>query len=72
MSISRFPDNRSRLLDADNHPSLLVLAVYECKNDADLDEWIMDYFKRNNVYFRDQKENYRVMREDLKEYLDNG
>ena len=62
-------DKKSKLLDWQNEPSLISLIAYSFINDIDLDEWIKDYFERNENYISDQKENYIHMRKDLFQYL---
>ena len=62
-------DKHSPLLHWDNEPSLIALIAYTYENEMDLDDWIVDYFNRNNEFFADQKENYTYMLEDYKEYL---
>lgn len=63
-------DKHSPLLHWDNEPSLIALIAYTYENEMDLDDWIVDYFNRNNEFFADQKENYTYMLEDYKEYLE--
>lgn len=62
-------DNSSKLLDQENRPSLIALVADSFAKDIDLDDWIVDYFKRNGTYLRDQKNNFLHMRQDLKKYL---
>ena len=62
-------DNSSKLLDENNRPSLVAIVAYSFKNDIDLDEWIVDYFKNNKLYFINQKKNYLHMKNNLDEYL---
>ena len=62
-------DKKSRLLDWQNEPSLISLIAYSFINDIDLDEWIKDYFKRNQSYISNQLQNYVHMKNDLSEYL---
>lgn len=62
-------DNDTELLNPENHLSLLALTAYSCHNDIDLDDWIVDYFKRNSTYIKNQKENYIYMLKDLTFYL---
>lgn len=61
-------DKTSRLLDWQNEPSLLAVIAYSFKADIDLDDWIIEYFKRNKMYFVNQKKNYDFMLKDLHEY----
>ena len=62
-------DRNSRLLQWQNEPSLIVLIAWSFKNDIDLDEWIQEYFSRNNMYLVNQKKNYLHMKKDLEAYL---
>ena len=62
-------DKKSKLLDWQNEPSLISLIAYSFINDIDLDEWIKDYFKRNQNYILNQLENYIHMKQDLNGYL---
>lgn len=58
----------SKLLDRQNHLSLLAMMVYSYKEDKDLDNWMADYAKRNNTYFIDQKKNFLHMKHDFEQY----
>lgn len=58
-------DNNSKLLDKHNRPSLLALVGYSVKNDIDLDEWIVNFFKNNTTYILNQVENYKMMLNSL-------
>ena len=62
-------DKTSRLLDWQNEPSLVALIAWSFKNDIDLDEWIKEYFSKNNMYFINQKKNYLHMKKNLEAYL---
>lgn len=62
-------DSTSKLLDEKNKPSLIAIVAYSFENDIDLDDWIVDYFKNNKLYFMDQKKNYLHMKKDLEDYL---
>lgn len=62
-------DNSSKLLEERNALSLVALVAYSFDKNIDLDEWIVDFFKRKNTYIRNQKENYLYMREDLDKYV---
>lgn len=62
-------DNNSKLLEQNNIKSLIALVAYSSVKDIDLEEWIADYFKRNNTYYKDQKENYLYMVNDLNHFL---
>lgn len=65
-------DNTSKLMDEHNRPSLVAIVAYSFENDIDLDDWIVDYFRRNDMYIRNQKENYLHMKEDLEKYISKG
>ena len=62
-------DKSSKLLEYRNEPSLIGIIAYSFKNDIDLDNWIVEYFKNNKMYFIDQKKNYLHMKKDLDEYI---
>lgn len=62
-------DKESKLLDFQNEPSLLAIIAYSYKNDIVLDDWIAEYFKRNKMYFVNQKKNYLYMKNDLEKSL---
>ncbi|MDE6312823.1 MAG: DUF262 domain-containing protein [Lachnospiraceae bacterium] len=62
-------DKHSSLLEWKNEPSLIALIAYSFEKEIDLDNWIIDFFHRNNDYLEDQKENYIYMKKDLSEYL---
>lgn len=57
-------------MDKQNRALLVAIVAYSLKNDIDLDEWIVDYFKRNDRYIRNINENYIHMKGDLDEYAD--
>lgn len=65
-------DNNSRLLEPENHNSLIGIVAYSYKKDERLDEWIVDFFSRNNTYIKNQKENYTYMVNDFKSYLEHS
>lgn len=62
-------DNDTRLLDENNLPSLLSIIAYTYKEDIIMDEWFVDFFKNNNTYTRNQKENYFYMKTSLENYI---
>ena len=62
-------DNNTRLLDECNLPSLLAIIAHTYKEDIVIDEWFMDFFKNNNTYTRNQKENYLNMKASLEDYI---
>ena len=59
----------SVLLDKQNKPSLMAIIAYSCENDIKLDDWILEYFAKNNSYIDDQSENYQYMKCDLEDYI---
>ena len=62
-------DKHSKLLQWQNEPSLIALIAWSFKQDINLDEWIKEYFSKNNMYFINQKKNYLHMKKDLESYL---
>ncbi len=62
-------DKASKLLDWQNEPSLISLIAYSFINDIDLDDWIRNYFKINDSYLVNQKDNFLHMKQDLNKYL---
>ena len=62
-------DNDTRLLDEYNLPSLLSIIAYTYKEDIIIDEWFVDFFRNNNTYTRNQKENYLNMKASLEDYI---
>lgn len=59
----------AKILEAENRLSLVGIVAYSFENDIDLDDWIVDYFKRNKDYIADQKENYEHMKDDLQQFI---
>lgn len=64
-------DNTSKLLDEGNKASLTALVAYSFQADIDLDDWIVDFFKRKSDYIVNQKDNYKDMKKDLLKYMKN-
>ncbi len=64
-------DNSSKLLDKRNRVSLVALVAYSFENDIDLDEWIIDFFNKNDKYIINQKENYLHMKVNLEQFIAN-
>ena len=64
-------DNNTQLLEEHNIPSLLAIVAYSCKEDINIDDWFVDFFKNNNTYIRNQKENYLKMKTSLEDYMKN-
>ncbi|MBD5459803.1 MAG: DUF262 domain-containing protein [Lachnospiraceae bacterium] len=58
----------SRLLDPENHPSLLAMMAWSYQCDRDLDEWMKDYAEKNRAYLVDQKKNFIQMKADFERY----
>lgn len=58
----------SKLLNEENHLSLLAMVAYSYKNDVDLDDWLEGYAANNNTYFMDQRKNYSHMVNDFRQY----
>lgn len=65
-------DNDSKLMDRQNRKSLTAIVAYSFMLDVDLDNWIVDFFDRNNTYIKNQRENYLYMKENLDKYLENA
>ena len=61
-------DNDTKLLDEQNHPSLVAIIAYACEKDIYIDEWFIDFFERNKDYIRNQKDNLLHMIQDLDNY----
>lgn len=58
-------DVDSKLLDEANRKSLIAIIAYAYIQEENYEEWMKDYFNRNNTYEIDQKRNYLNMRNDL-------
>ena len=58
----------SKLLESDNHLSLLAMIAYSYKNDIDLDEWMEDFAANNNMYIKDQAKNFLHMVQSCNKY----
>ena len=61
--------NDTKLLDKQNHNSLIGIVAYSVKTDTDLDNWFTDYFRRTNTYCYDQQRNYIAMKNDFDKYI---
>lgn len=61
-------DKKSPLMNWENEPSLIAMIAYSFENDVDLDRWIAEYFKKNDSFMSDQKQNYLHMLTDFKAY----
>ena len=61
-------DKKSALLGWENEPSLIGMIAYSCANDVNLDEWIIDYFKKHSSFIADQKQNYLHMLNDFEKF----
>ena len=64
-------DSESKLLDKMNKPSLVALVGYACDKEVDIliARWIVDYFKKEDTYKSDQKENYLHMKKDFDDFV---
>lgn len=62
-------NNKSNLLQIDNHNSLIAIIAYAYENDIQIDDWFIQFFLNNNSYNTDQKENYLHMKNNLDEYI---
>lgn len=69
--ISNTIKDGSKLLQKENRISLLTMVIYSYKEDVDLDEWLMEYAKKNNTYFVDQKKNFLHMKKDFEIFIKN-
>ena len=65
-------DNSSELLNENNKLSLMAMVAYSFCKDVDLDDWIVDFFKRNTGFIHNQKENYICMKKDLDKFVGSG
>lgn len=64
-------NRKSSLCEEQNKPSMLMLIAYICKEEKDeyIKPWLIDFFKRNHAYIRNQKENYIYMRNDFESFV---
>ena len=58
----------SKLLNKENHKSLLTMFVYSYVNNVNLDIWLTEYARNNNTYLIDQKKNFLHMKQDFEQY----
>lgn len=58
----------SKLREEQNRPSLLAMMAYSYQIDEDLDSWLVDYVKNNNMYYQNQKKNFLHMKQDFDQY----
>lgn len=65
-------DNDSKLLNKENHQSLIAIIAYSYLKDIPIDQWFVEYFSNNNTYNRNQKLNYIHMRDDLNAFIKKG
>lgn len=61
-------DNDTKLLNKQNHPSLVAIVAYACEKDIYMDEWFIDFFEQNKDYIRNQKDNLLHMIQSLEDY----
>lgn len=47
------------------------MIVYSYKEDKDLDEWMMEYAEKNDMYYMNQKKNYLHMKNDLNRFIED-
>lgn len=62
----------SKLLNEENHLSLLAMVAYSYKYDVDLDQWMEEYAAKYNTYFADQQKNFLHMKQSFNTYLQKG
>ncbi|WP_310602374.1 hypothetical protein [Anaerosporobacter sp.] len=62
-------DDKSKLLDGQNHNSIIAIIAYSYEAEIPLDDWFIEFFNRNNTYMRNQKANYLYMKQDLDKFL---
>ena len=60
---------QSKLWEDGNMQSLIAIVAWSFLNDVDLDYWLADYCSRNDTYINDQAENFRHMRDDLQQFI---
>lgn len=59
----------SQLWEDENMPSLIAMVAWSFEHDTDLDDWFVDYFRRQDTYRNDQTENFKSMRDDLEQFI---
>lgn len=62
----------SKLLDIENRPSLVALICYAFNLDIVVDNWFSHYIFQHDTYLSDQKENYKIMVDDLINYTNSN
>ena len=62
-------DDNTELSATENRPSLVGIVGYACSKDIDLDRWLPRFFKKNQTYIKNQKDNLLYMINDLKSYF---
>lgn len=65
-------DNTSKLLEKENHFSLVALVAYSFEQDIDLEEWMVEYFETHRSYLADQRGNFEEMRGSVERYVGVG
>lgn len=65
-------DNESNLMEERNLPSMLGIIAYSYMNDIEIDKWFVRYFKENNKYCINQRENYLNMKRSLDSYVEEN
>lgn len=58
----------SKLRDEANRISLLAMMAYSYQTDKDLDDWMIEYARNNNIYIVDQSKNFLHMKSDFEKY----
>lgn len=61
-------DHGSKLLERQNHVSLLAMVAYSYVSYIDLDDWFVDYFNHNQDYILNQKANFITMKNSMEQY----
>lgn len=64
-------NNESKLMESDNKPSLVAIVGHACDLDQDefLNDWIVQYFRKENTYDKQQAKNYQKMRKDFDDFV---
>ena len=61
-------DNNSSLMDDENSKSLKAIVAYAYEKDVDPTNWFISFFKRNNTYIKDQRQNFNMMKDDFDDF----
>lgn len=65
-------DNNSKLLEKENHKSLIGVIAYGYINDITIDDWFVEFFKSHNSYLKDQDMNLKNMINNLNVWFANN